>query len=74
MHHNVWVPFETTAIDVAGTLPWSDHRNRYLLIYVAYFTKWPEARVIPNLRGFDSDRSYGYQLLLLLRSTAGAAQ
>jgi hypothetical protein len=49
MHkYNVGAPFEMIAIDVAGTFPRSDQRNRYLLIAVDYFMKWPKAYAIPN--------------------------
>jgi hypothetical protein len=44
MHrYNVRAPFERIATDVAGPFPRSDEGNRYLLIAVDYFTKWPEA-------------------------------
>jgi hypothetical protein len=46
--YNVGVPFERIAIDVTGPFPWNDQGNRYLLITVDYFTKWPEAYTVPN--------------------------
>jgi transposase InsO family protein len=46
--YNVAAPFERIAIDVAGPFPLSDQRNRYLLIAMDYFTKWPEAYALPN--------------------------
>jgi transposase InsO family protein len=49
MHqYNIGAPFERIAIDVAGPFPRSDHRNRYLLISMDYFTKWLEVDAIPN--------------------------
>jgi hypothetical protein len=49
MHqYNVGASFERIAIDVAGPFPQSDRGNRYLLIAMDYFTKWPEAYAIPN--------------------------
>jgi hypothetical protein len=49
MHqYNVEAPFEKTAIDVAGPFPLSEQGNRYLLIAMDYFTKWPEAYAAPN--------------------------
>jgi hypothetical protein len=49
MHqYNVGAPFERVAIDIAGPFPWSDRRNRYLLIAMDYFTKWPEVYPIPD--------------------------
>jgi hypothetical protein len=46
--YNIGAPFERIAIDVAGPFPRSDQGNRYLLIAMDYFTKWPEAYAIPN--------------------------
>jgi hypothetical protein len=49
MHqYNVGAPFERITIDVAGPFPQGDRGNRYLLIAMDYFTKWPEAYAIPN--------------------------
>jgi hypothetical protein len=49
MHqHNVVAPFERIAIDIAGPFPESDMGNRYLLVAMDYFTKWPEVYAIPN--------------------------
>ncbi len=46
--YNVGTPMERIAIDVLGPLPLSDSGNRFLLLVVDYFTKWPEAFAIPN--------------------------
>ena len=46
--YNVGAPMEGVAIDVLGPLPTTDRGNRYLLIAMDYFTKWPEAYAIPN--------------------------
>jgi hypothetical protein len=49
MHqYNLGTPFERIAIDVAGPFARSDQGNRYLLIAMDYFTKWPEVYPIPN--------------------------
>jgi hypothetical protein len=49
MHqYNVRAPFERVAIDIAGPFPQSDRGNRYLLISMDYFTKWPEVYSISN--------------------------
>ena len=39
---------ERIAVDGLGPLPVSDSGNKYLLIVVDYFTKWPEAYPLPN--------------------------
>ena len=49
MHqYNVGAPFERIAVDIAGTFPDSDRGNRYLLVTMDYFTKWPEVYAILN--------------------------
>ena len=39
---------ERIAIDVFGPLPETDNGKKYLLIAMDYFTKWPEAYLLPN--------------------------
>ena len=41
--YTVGAPSERVAIEVMGPLPTSDAGKKYLLLFVAYFTKWPEA-------------------------------
>jgi hypothetical protein len=49
MHqYNVGAPFERVAINISGPFPRSDRGNRYLLIDMDYFTKWPEVYPIPD--------------------------
>jgi hypothetical protein len=49
MHqYNVEAHFERIAMDIAGPFAQSDRGNRYLLIAMDYFTKWPEVYPIPN--------------------------
>ncbi|KAI5743998.1 hypothetical protein M8J77_024652 [Diaphorina citri] len=44
----VGAPFERIAIDVAGPFPETNNGNRYILVIMDYFSKWPEAFAIPN--------------------------
>jgi transposase InsO family protein len=39
---------ERIAVDVMGPLPLSEGGNRYILVAMDYFTKWPEAYPIPT--------------------------
>ena len=40
----VEVPFERIGIDFVGLLPETTEENRYILVAVDYFTRWPEAK------------------------------
>jgi hypothetical protein len=46
--YNVGAPFERIAMDVAGPFPTSDSGNKYVLVVMDYFSKWPEVYPIPN--------------------------
>ena len=46
--YNVGAPFERIAVDVMGPLPESSKGNRYLLVAMDYFTKWPEVIPVRN--------------------------
>ncbi|KAK3921822.1 Retrovirus-related Pol polyprotein from transposon 412 [Frankliniella fusca] len=46
--HNVGVPWERVGVDLAGPFPRTARGNRYLLVAVDYFSKWPEAIPIPS--------------------------
>lgn len=45
---NAGAPFERVAIDVLGPLPTTNRGNRYVLVLMDYFTKWPEALALPD--------------------------
>ena len=39
---------ERVAVDVLGPFPLSDLGNRYVIVAMDYFTKWPEAYAVPD--------------------------
>src|SRR2546421_2877010 len=41
---SVKTPFHQIGIDFVGPLPVTKKRNRYIIVAMDYFTKWPEAR------------------------------
>jgi hypothetical protein len=43
-------PFHRIGIDIKGPLPITSSGNRYIIVAMDYFTKWPEARAIPNIK------------------------
>ncbi|GFY27864.1 protein NYNRIN [Trichonephila clavipes] len=46
--YNVGAPFERIAFDILGPLPRTASGNKYLLVVMDYFTKWPEVYPIPD--------------------------
>jgi transposase InsO family protein len=44
----VGAPMERIAIDIVGPLPVTEHGNKYMLVAMDYFTKWPEVYAIPD--------------------------
>ncbi|GBM89784.1 hypothetical protein AVEN_196290-1 [Araneus ventricosus] len=41
--YKVGAPFERMAFDILGPFPIKTKDNRYVLVLMDYFTKWPEA-------------------------------
>ena len=41
-------PFYQIGIDLVGPLPQTQKENKYIAVAIDYFTKWPEAKAIPN--------------------------
>ena len=39
-------PFYQIGIDIVGPLPITERNNRYIVVAIDYFTKWPEARAL----------------------------
>ncbi|GFY29442.1 retrovirus-related Pol polyprotein from transposon 412 [Trichonephila clavipes] len=46
--YNGGAPFERIAFDILGPLPRTASGNKYLLVVMDYFTKWPEVYPIPD--------------------------
>jgi transposase InsO family protein len=46
--YNVGTPFERIAFDIAGPFPVTDSGNKYIMVVIDYFSKWPEAYGLPN--------------------------
>ena len=46
----IGAPFDKIGIDIKGLLLLTTKGNRYLVVAMDYFTKWPEARAIPNAK------------------------
>ena len=58
--YTVGAPMERVAIDILGPLPESADGNKYLLIVMDYFPKWPEGYPIPNMEAVTvANRPYG---------------
>ena len=55
--YNVGAPFERIQVDILGPLPVSSSGNKYLLVVVDCFTKWPEAIPLKNKRASTIARS-----------------
>ena len=43
-------PFHRIGIDIKGPLPRTQKGNRYIIVAMDYFTKWPEAKAIPDMK------------------------
>lgn len=46
--YQVGAPMERVGVDILGPFPTTDQGNRYVLVAMDYFTKWPEAYAVPD--------------------------
>ncbi len=51
-------PFEMVAVDVLGPLPQTFQGNRYIIIYMDYFSKWPEATATSDQKADTTARTF----------------
>ncbi|GBM75402.1 Transposon Ty3-I Gag-Pol polyprotein, partial [Araneus ventricosus] len=75
--YNVGAPFERMALDILGPFPVTTKGNRYVLVLMGYFTKWPEAIPFPDQEAStvaeELVRSWisGYGVPMILHSDQG---
>jgi len=46
--YRVGAPMERVGVDILGPLPVTDSGNRYVLVAMDYFSKWPYVAALPN--------------------------
>ncbi|GBO21754.1 hypothetical protein AVEN_152495-1 [Araneus ventricosus] len=46
--YNVGTPLKRIALDILGPFPVTTKDNKYVLVLMDYFTKWPEAVLSPD--------------------------
>ncbi len=44
----VGAPMERIGVDILGPFPFKEAGNRFVLVAMDYFTKWPEAYAVPD--------------------------
>ena len=49
----VEAPFVRLAVDIIGPLKPTKNHNRYIIVAVDYFTKWPEAKALATITSQD---------------------
>ncbi len=49
----VEAPFVRLAVDIIGPLKSTKRKNRYIIVAVDYFTKWPEAKALATITSQD---------------------
>ena len=49
-------PFHMIGIDVVGPLPETTNGNKYIVVAMDYFTKWPEARALKEANAREISR------------------
>ena len=49
-------PFYQIGIDFVGPLPITPNNNKYIIVAMDYFTKWPEAKPVPEATALETAR------------------
>ncbi|KAF7644240.1 hypothetical protein LDENG_00225380 [Lucifuga dentata] len=57
---------ERVGVDILGPFPTTDSGNRYILVVMDYFTKWPEAYVIPDQSASTTAEQLGCEMMLTI--------
>ncbi|GBM42263.1 hypothetical protein AVEN_234985-1 [Araneus ventricosus] len=76
--YNVGAPFERMALDIIGHFLVTTKGNRYVLVLMDYFTKWPETIPIPDQEASNVAEELvrslisGYGVPMILHSDQGA--
>ena len=61
-------PFERIAMDIVGPLPTTTRNNRYMLLVIDYYTRWPEAFALEH----QYPHSVSFRLISKIISRYGA--
>jgi len=55
--------FYRIGIDIKGPLPVTSSKNRYIIVAMDYFSKWPEAKAVPNMKA-DTVAKFIYEEII----------
>lgn len=56
-------PWERVGLDLVGPLPVTDNGNKFMAVFMDYFTKWPEVVPIPDAKAETVARAYLYHVI-----------
>ena len=65
---SISVSWERVRIDFIGPLPETEQGNRYIIMAIDYFTRWPEARAVPQANAQNAAK-FIYEELICRHST-----
>ncbi|KAF7654557.1 hypothetical protein LDENG_00068330 [Lucifuga dentata] len=67
--YQVGAPMERVGVDILGPFPTTDSGNRYVLVAMDYFTKWPEAYAVPDQSASTTVEQLVCEMFCRLRAT-----